>query len=324
MTRFVAGQLHRPERTGHVRAELEREPESIAFLNMREENDLAEDCANTSQGHPFELWGLDQEYVGAAGPLLEAMLATGPGPLSVQAIHMAQKHEQAAERVASVKNDVKELYLINASDEDLRQLSEAIRKDGLPETVRLFEEFEASHNIYRMSLAGQAESNHARAVLLKQHLLADYLPFHTRSPAGRVLFKFGSMHMGRGFDPLHQLNLGNTVAEMADVEGVQSLHISILGAEGISASTGAYGKPLKTAPFDLISNNEQAGWLAPALHDLIPATNKSGPAPATMFDLRKLRFRGLTFAPKWEQLIYSYDVLIILPHVSPAVPLQQQ
>ena len=129
--------------------------------------------------------------------------------------------------------------------------------------------------------------------------------------------------MGRGFDPLHQLNLGNTVAELADVEGVQSLHISILGAGGIVSSSGAYRKPLDTEPFNLLSNSKQAGWLAPALAELIPGTSNGGLAPATMFDLRKLRFRGLTLAPEWEQVIYCYDVLIILPHVSPAVPLQQ-
>lgn len=321
MTSYVAGQLHHHERAAQVGAELEREPESIAFLDLREENDLAEDCANASRSHGFELWGLDQEYVGAAGPLLDAMLATKPGPVSVQAIHTAQEHEQAAERIATAKNDVKQLYLVDAHDADLRQLSQAIQRDGLPETVRLLEELEASHNIYQMSVAGQAESNHARAILLKQHLLADYIPFHSRDPAGRVLFKFGAMHMGRGFDPLHQLNLGNTVAEMADVEGVQSLHISILGAAGIAASTGPYRKPMQTEPLNLFSDTGQAEWLAPALDEMIPEAGKGGTTPATMFDLRKLRFRALTLAPEWEQLIYSYDVLILLPRVSPAMPL---
>lgn len=93
---------------------------------------------------------------------------------------------------------MKQLHLIRASEADLRQLSQAIQEHDLPD-------------VYRKRLAGQAESNHARAVLLKQHLLADYIPIHSRTPAGRVLLKFGAMHMGRGFDPLHQLNLGNTV-----------------------------------------------------------------------------------------------------------------
>ncbi len=57
MTGFVAGQLHDPERALHISAELDREPESIAFLNMREENDLAANCAEISPSH-FELWDL--------------------------------------------------------------------------------------------------------------------------------------------------------------------------------------------------------------------------------------------------------------------------
>lgn len=95
MTAYVAGQLHDPERATRISAELDREPESIAFRNMRGENNLAANCAEISPSH-FELWGLDQEYVGATAPLLDAMLATKPGPLSVQAIRTAQEHEQAA------------------------------------------------------------------------------------------------------------------------------------------------------------------------------------------------------------------------------------
>ena len=82
---------------------------------------------------------------------------------------------------------------------------------------------------------------------------------------------------------------------------------------------GHTANPLETNPFNLLPDGKQAGWLAPALAELIPATSSDGTAPATMF---KLRFRGLTLAPEWEQLIYSYDVLIVLPRVSPAVPLQ--
>ena len=74
-------------------------------------------------------------------------------------------------------------------------------------------------------------------------------------------------------------------------------------------------------PFNLTTDERRAGWLAPALDNLFPAAIGGEETVATMFDLRKLRFRKLTITPEWEQMIYSYDVLVILPRVSPASPL---
>lgn len=319
--RFVAGQLHDSHRIANMRAMLQRSPSNMAFLDIREENDLAASCAALSQNPHFQLWGLDQEFLGAGGTLLDAMLDTKPGPRSTVAIHVAQENEQAAANAARSSGDLKQLYMLNIQDAELQQLSVAIRTDGTPETALLLSEFTESHHIYRLNLAGQPESNHLRAEMLKQHLVADYLPFHGTEPQGRVLFKFGAMHMGRGFDMLHQLNLGNTVAEIADVEGVRSLHIFVLGAAGISASQQGYGKPLHTEPFDL-TTDQDIGWLAPALSNILPASDHLGGTTLTLLDLRKVRFRELSLAPEWEQLIYSYDLLILIPRVTPATSLE--
>jgi len=321
--RYVTGQLHDPKREANLRAMLRQHGSSMAFLDIRDESDLAAGCAAAS-GHPdFQLWGLDQEFLGAGGTLLDAMLATKPGPASLAAIQSAQAHEEIAERLARRSGDVKQLYLISIPDADLRQVTGAVEKDGTPETARIWREFTESRRIYQLSLAGQPESNHVRAEMLKQHLMANYLLLHDRNPQARVLFKFGAMHMGRGFDMLHQLNLGNTVAEMADVENVRSLHIFILGVAGTSAAQGGYGQPLSLEPFDLKSDKD-IGWISPAISTLIPSTGKDGEDALTLMDLRQLRFRKLTMSPEWQQLIYSYDILIMVPHVSPATSLELQ
>lgn len=318
---YVENESHDPRRIEATKSQLSLASDSIAFLNLRDENDLASSCAGASQARPFHLWGLDQEYVGSAGVLLKAMQDTHPGAMSLAAIRVAQEHAEVSEHKAAETGKVTDLYLIAIPDADLRQLTSAVNTDGTAKTMRLLKEFRRSHDIYQMSMAGSPESNHARAVLLKQHFMAEYLPLHATAPQARVLFKFGSMHMGRGFDPLHQLNLGNAVAEVADAEGVRSLHISILGAAGVGASTGPYRKPMQTGAFDLVHDKEQASWLAPAMEELFPDNDSSGGSTLTMFDLRKLRFRPLHLPPEWEQLVYSYDLLIIVPKVSPATPL---
>lgn len=319
----VSGQLLDPKREANLRVMLSQHGSSMAFLDIREESDLAAGCAAAS-GHPaFQLWGLDQEFFGAGGTVLNAMLATKPGPASLAAIQLAQAQEESAERLARRSGDFKQLYLISSTEDEVRQITGAVEKDGTPETARLWHEFTESRRIYNLNLAGQPESNHVRAEMLKQHLMANYLPLHERNPQARVLFKFGSMHMGRGFDWLHQLNLGNTVAEMADVENVHSLHIFILGVAGTSAVQKGYGKPLSSESFDLKSDKD-AGWIASAINSLVPSTGKDAEDALTLFDLRQLRFRELTMSPEWEQFIYSYDLLIMVPNVTPVTSLERQ
>ena len=41
-----------------------------------------------------------------------------------------------------------------------------------------------------------------RAEILKQHILADYLPFRSQNPDGRILFKLGDNHPVKGFNEM--------------------------------------------------------------------------------------------------------------------------
>ncbi len=315
---FVAAHLHETGRIAATEAKLASQPESLAFLDMREENDLATVCADTAPRH-MEFWGLDQEYVGAGGLLLQAMLATKLRPHSRAAIQAAQQHEQAAEREASRTHDVRQLYMIQAPERDIHSLAEAFRVDGNQQSRILLRERVASHEIYRRSVVGDPESRRLRAVLLKQHLLARIVRLNRRKPQARILFKFGSMHMGRGFDPQHVLNLGNAVAEIADAEGVTSLHITVLGARGAAGSSSGYRQQPQPDRFDLASE-PQAAWLLPALRAALPC-GSGREQTATLFDLRGLRSQQLHMAAEWEHVVFSYDLLILLPEVSPATPL---
>ena len=71
--RYVGSLLHRPDRVAIMAARMKTHPNNMAFLDMREENDLAARCSAASRNPHFHLWGLDQEFAGSAGTLLEAM-----------------------------------------------------------------------------------------------------------------------------------------------------------------------------------------------------------------------------------------------------------
>ena len=135
-------------------------------------------------------------------------------------------------------------------------------------------------------------------------------------PEARVLFKFGDFHMYKGFNVLHQRDLGNFVAELADGEKAQSLHILVLGARGIHAAFGGYAKPLAHEPF-VMTDDPDYKWLAPAIADLLPQPAGSSGETLTLFDLRTLAFAGSSLSPEWERVVYGYDLFVLIPELTP-------
>ena len=289
-------------------------------MDMREENDLAAHCAASSHNPHFQLWGLDQEFIGSAGSLLDAMENTHPGPCSLNAITAAKVEARKAEVQARESGKVQDLYLLDAPDSAATSLATAISKDGKAETKDLLREFLISRHIYQMQLKGMHEAGMTRAQLLKQHFMSDYRAYEATNSAPRVFIKFGGMHTGKGFNFIHLRDLGNFVAEQADLEGTSSLHIFAMGARGEHSYPGPYGQKTVPQPFDL-SHDEEWSWLSPALKQ-VSSSSTAGTTTWTQFDLRQLRFQKIDFPPGWEHLVYSYDLLLLSPTFTPSTPIE--
>jgi hypothetical protein len=320
-TEFVNTVLHSPHRVSQMAARSKAHPNNMAFLDIREENDLAAHCAATSRNPNFQLWGLDQEFVGSAGTLLDAMMATQPGPKSRATIADAQTKERNADIEARRTGDPSKLFLLASTDSDVQSLKDAFAIDGKPATQNLLREFTESRAIYHLNAEGSPDSNRIRAELLKRHFLTHYTTLQRQIPEPRVLLKFGDFHMGKGFNILHQRDLGNFTAELADGQGAHSLHILVLGARGTHAKFGGYAKPLGQEPF-VMADDRDYTWLAPAVADLLPPQAGSSGKTYTLFDLRKLRFRGIDLPRDWEQIVYGYDLFVIIPELTPAAALE--
>jgi hypothetical protein len=315
--RFVATLLSNPNRIPLMAAREKAYPSNMAFLDIREENDLAAHCAASSHNPHFALWGLDQEFLGSAGTLLRAMAASNPGPLTRAAIAAAQAKEQGAAALASRTGDFDKLFLVASTDTDVQALQSAVDADGNSTTRDLFHEFTVSRRIYRLFSHSPPESNLARSELLKQHFLGDYLPFKQQTPSPRILFKFGDNHTGKGFNTIPELDLGDFIAELAAGEHAQSLHLFIFGARGMHFDMPGYGKPLGQQPFT-ISDDPEYKWATLAAANLISADPTASGTQLTLFDLRQLRYRGIDLPRQWEHVIYGYDLLIVLPQLSVA------
>lgn len=297
-----------------LRRHVDRYPDSIAFLNGREESALLQHCAAAVAPRPLAIWGLDQEFLGAAGWLFEQMLATDPGPAATAALTAVLGEEARAQDKARASGDPSGLWLLAAGESQVAELGRQVRRDGNAQTQRLFEELATSREIYRKNSQGAPESNRQRALLLKRHLAAE-LAAAGPDPHSKVLFKFGAYHAFKGYNPLGQLDLGNQVAERADAEGASSLHIAVLGAGGVHGGYGGYGRPLQPVPVEAPASDPDAAWLKP----FAAAAGKEG---WTLFDLRGLRHRHLREMDKpVARLIDGYDLLVLVPEFTAAAVL---
>lgn len=320
-TKFVNGLLHDPDRLVKMAAREKAHPNNMAFLDIREENDLAAECAASSRNPHFEMWGLDQEFLGAAATLLEAMAASHPGPRSLQAIAAAQAKDRAATAEAMSSGDYGKLFLLASTDADIQALESAIDADGSDAARDMLHELTESRRIYRLHGENSGESNLARAELLKLHFLGDYLRFKQQTPAPRILFKFGDNHTGKGFSYTRELNLGNFIAELAAAEQAKSLHMFVLGARGMHFKMEGFGKPLGQEPF-VMADDPDYKWMAAAVANMAPQQAGQAGTMLTLYDLRKLRYRGLDLSREWEHVVYSYDLCVVMPEVTVASAIQ--
>jgi len=308
---FVSASFGKPDRLARTTALIHQYPNSIAFMDVGQENDLAAHCAEVAHNRHFHLWGLDQEFVGSAGWLLDQILATHPGPAATAAITRLKSEEQQDAARAKETGDPSKLFLFAASDSELAEATAVLQREGNATANTLFRELVESHEIYLKNMQGSPDSNSQRAQLLKANFRLDMERATAGDRSQKVLVKFGDWHLYKGFNPLHQRDLGNYVAEMADGQGSSSLHICVLGAKGTHRLFAGYDQPTKLEKF-VMEEDPDYLWLKPAIDNQIAEA-------WTLYDLRKLRFAKMgPVDPGMERMIYGYDLLVIVPELTPA------
>ena len=179
-------------------------PETIAFYNYQEEYDLLTHCARGAQGPEFRLWGLDQELMGASGLILTRILETHPGKQAENAAQRLLQKNGAAHLAAVKSGSPGDIFMMTASDDELNNLRDLLRKEGNPTSQALIEALIKSRDIYHKNMNGSGyDSNRERALLMKSNFVTDYKQAAQADGAPpKVLLKFGAWHMYKGINPL--------------------------------------------------------------------------------------------------------------------------
>ena len=307
--------LRAPDPAAASAAFTKKFPETVAFYDWQEELAFLTACSKATAATPLQIWGVDQELMGAAVSILPKILATRPGPKGQAAIE-ALVREDAADRIAAAKTgDFSALLLLKARAATLEAARAALAKDGSAEAQRLFGALLESRAIYE----GQASptpyvSNVRRAKLMKETFFDDLSAAASVDHAmPKVLLKLGAWHLYRGMNPLHSSELGDLVAEAAAAHKLLAVNVLVLGVKGQQLRPAGVGRPDQAAALDLASDADFK-FLAP----LLAAQRAEG---WTLFDLRALRpiFGKLgKVDPELERLIFGYDFAVLIPDPKPA------
>lgn len=309
---IVNANLRRSDRLARLSKFMSGNPDAMAFQNGRDESDMAAACAREA-GPAFQVWGLDQEFFGSSGFLLDDMVAASTGPVAKAAIVRLKKLDRAATAEAIASRSPSKFMIYTITDRQMDEARLAIAADGGPRARELFDALSETRSIYLASANGQGDPNGRRARLIKR-TLSGYL---AKAPTGsRILMKFGDVHTAKGVNTLRQRDLGNFVAERADGEGSSSLHILVMGASGSLGGYNGVDQQVAIQPYTPMSDANYS-WLGDALAARPKAMTGSD---WLLIDLRRLRGRPAPDMPAgWRQLVQAYDLVAIAPKLTPAL-----
>ena len=133
-----------------------------------------------------------------------------------------------------------------------------------------------------------------------------------------MLLKFGAYHLYRGLNPVHGSGIGNYVAEFAEGQGAQSLHIRLMPVKGSQPIYPKVGQPAQLRQFNY-ADQPGSRYLQPIFGNLLPSD-------WTMFDLRPLRqdlnAPGAAIDSGLATLVFGYDILVMVPEGTPSTEIR--
>ncbi len=198
-------------------------PYTAAFIDYRPELELITHAVNGG----YELWGLDQVFAGGARFALARLLEMADEQKAREKVRQALERARAGFQHFAQTGERSKGFLQTADESTFESLREHF--EGRANALRIIDELATSSLVYRLYREGaNYESNYRRIQLMKRHL-AERL--HEADPETRVVMKFGNYHMGRGYSPMNQLDLGNAAAELAIFRGGDSLHVQVSALE---------------------------------------------------------------------------------------------
>ncbi|MBC3916773.1 hypothetical protein H8L32_04740 [Undibacterium sp. CY18W] len=284
-------------------------PFATAFYNWQAEAELLARVAKAA-GPSFQLWGVDQEFLGSAKYLLDQMSDEPVNVLAKSSIETLRQQESECYKKAVESGNPGELLMMKVKEDDLYALQKLLTAPKEKRALTMLNLLIESRNIYAKNMTpGQGYlSNIQRAKLMKQ-LVAGHL---AQAPTQRMLLKAGAIHVFRGYNPLGpgSREIGNYLAEYAEGRGQKTLHVLVVAAKGQQAQFAGIGHasvPREIQKYD--GKSAMAGVLP-----FLTAAEES--KEWSLFDVRSLLGSAKSLAngnSNVQGMIQGFDFVLVIP-----------
>ncbi len=272
----------------------QRWPFSIAFFFWKEEVEML----LAVRALDWDVIGLDQEFVGAGRYLLDELHGLVQTPEQKAQVAAWQQQAAAGMQKFMETGDTGAGFLNAIDTGNLDAFAAALPADA-NQARQIVRELSASATVYQHYQNKRYYlNNYDRIQLMKRHLAEYIAGAGGLEAAPKTLFKFGSAHMGRGYSPFHQLDLGNAAAELAVARLSDSFHLNVVALASVRDGEEK----------DWTADSPYLGRFAAAMED----------GSWGVFDLRPLRpffasSKNREAHPELAELVYRFDALAVAP-----------
>ena len=294
-----------------VESELKRHSWSLPFLSWKEEAEFY--AAAVKLG--MDVWGIDQEFVLAATPNLERLVALAKDDAQRAAATKMLERSRAGDAELTKTKNPGAVFMFSSTSDDFAALRTAFAGNG--EALKLIDALEESHEIYLLNSTSGWESNYRRSLLMKRLFADAYAAAAKGEAKPKVIMKLGATHTMRGRSMTGVFDLGNMLPELAFMNGTRAFSLLVLPRGGFVNSHRPFS-PNDDDKRTAYNPAEQLPFDGKPLFDAVAA----GPE-WSLFDLRPLRVplqrsRMEPLEPRFRNVLWGYDAVLVIPEVSPA------
>lgn len=304
---YAAAALEAAHDSDGIAALNARHPTAIPFFNWREDGGMAANAMRDARGRRT-LCGVDQEFILSGRLLFRTLAELAPDPAARELADGYAARDDALYRGMVAKRNPELALMTQLQASDFESLRRAFK--GGPEALALIDDIAASAEIYRLQANEGYRSNTLRSILMKRNFMRCHRDASRDAPQPRALFRMGAMHAARGRSPLGVMDIGNLASELAAGNGATSLHVLVLAAGGESNRWYPFADDAaaKRTPYKAREELEIVGALP-----LLEAADADRWILIPLETLRVQPALRRAGGNRFEQLVYGYDAVVIVP-----------
>ena len=270
-------------------------PISVAFYENQDDYALLSHVVKSGG----ELWGIDQTLMSQFRFNFSYLLANTKDAAFANRLQGLLDTATTAYETAITNNDFQACYYFRYNEQVNQELLELASTEEEREVIF---QLGKTKEIYDYNFGGQYYlNNEVRGQLMKSNFMRYYRAAEKKTPLPKVVFKLGAYHTYRGLTPTRIYDISNLVTELANMNGMQSLHLKVLGISGQQR----VGFPFAPEPVISFDNTDE---FPQEIQDWIPTLEEG---KYLILDLAPLRPHARGYSEAMQKLMFAHDVLVL-------------